>query len=53
MRVDYNPYEGRVVSGAIDVVLARGAVIVSGGRFIGSPGRGRFLTRAPFTPGMA
>ncbi len=48
MRVDYNPYEGRVLSGAIDVVLARGEVIVSGGRFTGSPGRGQFLKRAPF-----
>ncbi len=49
-RVDYNPYEGRVLSGAIDVVLARGEVIVSGGRFTGSPGRGRFLKRDPFAP---
>ncbi len=53
MRVDYNPYEGRVLSGAIDVVVARGEVVVSGGRFTGSPGRGQFLKRAPFTPGTA
>jgi dihydropyrimidinase len=48
MRVDYNPYEGRTLAGAIDLVLARGEVIVEGGRFVGAPGRGRFLPRAPF-----
>jgi dihydropyrimidinase len=45
MRVDYNPYEGRVLSGAVDAVLARGEVIVSGGRFTGRVGRGQFLKR--------
>ena len=53
MRVDYNPYEGRDLSGAVVVVLARGEVIVSGGRFVGTEGRGRFLKRSPFTPGTA
>ena len=48
MRVDYNPYEGRVLSGAVDTVLARGEVIVSGGRFTGRAGRGQFLKRDPF-----
>jgi dihydropyrimidinase len=50
MRVDYNPYEGRTLRGAVDHVLARGEVVVSGGRFTGSPGRGQFLKRAPFHP---
>jgi dihydropyrimidinase len=50
MRVDYNPYEGRTLRGAVDLVLARGEVIVSGGRFVGTPGRGRFLKRSPFMP---
>lgn len=50
MRVDYNPYEGRALSGAIDVVLARGEVVVEGGRFVGRNGRGTFLKRAPFQP---
>jgi dihydropyrimidinase len=49
MRVDYNPYEGRTVRGAIALVLARGEAVVEGGRFVGTPGRGRFLKRAPFT----
>jgi dihydropyrimidinase len=53
MRVDYNPYEGRTLRGAIDVVLARGEVVVSGNRYVGAPGRGRFLKRAPFGPGTA
>jgi dihydropyrimidinase len=53
MRVDYNPYEGRAVSGSVEMVFARGEMIVSGGRYVGTPGRGRFLKRAPFTPGTA
>jgi dihydropyrimidinase len=53
MRVDYNPYEGRTLRGAVDLVLARGEVVVCGGRFVGTPGRGQFLKRAPFTPGAA
>jgi dihydropyrimidinase len=51
MRVDYNPYEGRTLRGAVDQVLARGEVVVSAGRFVGTPGRGQFLKRDPFTPG--
>ena len=51
MRVDYNPYEGRTLRGAVDLVLARGELVVSGGRYVGAPGRGQFLKRAPFTPG--
>ncbi|MAF65870.1 MAG: dihydropyrimidinase [Planctomycetes bacterium] len=45
MNVDYNPYEGRVVRGAVDVVLSRGEVIVDGSSFSGSTGRGRYLPR--------
>ena len=47
MRVDYNPYEGREVVGAADVVLSRGQVIVEGGRFVGRKGAGTFLKRLP------
>jgi len=53
MRVDYNPYEGRTLRGAIDLVLARGEVIVSGNRYVGAPGRGRCLRRDPFGPRTA
>jgi dihydropyrimidinase len=45
MRVDYNPYEGRVVRGGPRVVMSRGEVIVDHGEWKGRPGRGRFLKR--------
>jgi dihydropyrimidinase len=45
MRVDYSPYEGRVVMGAVDTVLLRGRPVVEEGRFVGTPGAGRFLMR--------
>jgi dihydropyrimidinase len=46
MNVDYNPYEGREVRGAVETVLARGETIVEKGAFRGKPGRGRYLERA-------
>jgi dihydropyrimidinase len=46
-RVDYTPYEGRTVTGAADVVISRGEVIVEGGKFLGRAGRGSFLKRNP------
>ncbi|HSG00334.1 MAG TPA: dihydropyrimidinase [Vicinamibacterales bacterium] len=45
MNVDYNPYEGREVTGASDIVISRGRVIVDGGTFTGRPGAGAFLKR--------
>jgi dihydropyrimidinase len=50
MRVDYNPYEGRVIKGAPVAVLSRGEVIVQDGKFTGSKGRGRFVKRDPGRP---
>ena len=47
MNCDYNPYEGRVVTGAAETVLSRGRVVVDKGTFTGKPGSGRFLRRAP------
>ena len=46
MRVDYNPYEGRLVKGAPDLVLSRGRPVIDGGKFVGRAGAGRFLKRA-------
>lgn len=46
MRVDHNPYEGRVLMGAPEVVLLRGRPIVERGVFTGEAGTGRFLPRA-------
>ena len=47
MKVDYNPYEGREVTGAAETVLSRGKVIVEKGRFVGKAGAGSFLKRSP------
>ena len=47
MKVDYNPYEGREVTGATDTVLSRGRVIIDGGKFVGRAGAGSFLKRNP------
>jgi len=46
MDVDYSCYEGRVVQGASDVVLSRGAVVIRDGAFVGRKGAGRFVRRA-------
>jgi len=45
MRVDYSPYEGRLVRGGPVVVMSRGEVIVDHGEWKGRPGRGQFLKR--------
>jgi len=47
MKVDYSPYEGRQVTGAPDIVLSRGRVIVENGRFVGRAGSGSFIKRQP------
>jgi dihydropyrimidinase len=47
MKVDYNPYEGREVTGAAETVLSRGRVVVEGGKFTGKAGAGAFLKRSP------
>ena len=46
MKVDYNPYEGREVTGATDTVISRGKVIIDGGKFVGRAGGGVLLKRA-------
>jgi len=46
MKVDYNPYEGRQVTGVTETVLSRGKVIIEGGRFTGRAGAGAFLKRS-------
>lgn len=47
MRVDHNPFEGRALRGAPEMVLLRGRPIVERGVFTGEAGTGRFLPRAP------
>jgi dihydropyrimidinase len=46
MKVDYNPYEGREVTGATDTVISRGRVIIDKGKFVGRAGSGSFIKRA-------
>ncbi len=46
-RVDYTPYEGRVVKGAAETVISRGEIVVKDGVFRGRAGRGEFLKRRP------
>ncbi|MGD0484974.1 MAG: dihydropyrimidinase [Gemmatimonadales bacterium] len=47
MQVDYSPFEGRVVTGAPELVLSRGRVVAESGRFVGRPGAGAFVRRTP------
>ena len=46
MNVDYNPYEGREVTGVTETVLSRGRVIIDAGRFVGRAGGGSFIKRS-------
>jgi dihydropyrimidinase len=48
MNVDYSCYEGMKVRGLPEVVLQRGNVLVSDGKFQGTRGAGRFLRRSAF-----
>jgi dihydropyrimidinase len=45
MNMDYSAWEGFEVDGAVDTVLSRGSVVVSGGAFRGRAGHGRFVRR--------
>jgi dihydropyrimidinase len=45
MNVDYNPYEGREVTGVTETVLSRGRIVIDNGTFTGKAGSGSFLKR--------
>ena len=45
-KADYNPYEGRTVTGVTQTALSRGKVIVEDRKFVGKPGAGQFIRRA-------
>ena len=49
-RVDYNPYEGRRVTGVPRQVYSRGELIARDGRPLAAAGRGRFLRRGGYHP---
>ena len=50
MRVDYNCYEGMVVTGAPVQVYKRGVKLVDGDSWHGENGAGQFVKRAPNAP---
>ena len=45
MDVDYSAYEGKEIEGAIDLVMARGTVIISDNTYHGAKGDGQYLKR--------
>lgn len=51
MRVDYSPYEGRVVPGSPSHVFSRGELVVRDNQWVGrrTAGRGQFLKRGTFS----
>jgi dihydropyrimidinase len=53
MNVDYSAFEGWRYEGSPVVVTVRGEVMVRDGRFVGPPGRGRFLARKVRPPELA
>src|SRR5436190_1315869 len=46
--VDYNLFEGTEVTGAVDLVLLRGQVLVERDELVARPGVGQFVARARF-----
>src|SRR5947207_2351240 len=47
-KVDYDLYEGTQVTGAPEVVLLRGHVLVENDELVASPGIGQFVARARY-----
>jgi dihydropyrimidinase len=45
-RMDYTPYEGWTLPGAIEAVYSRGDEVARGGKYVGRSGRGRFVARS-------
>ena len=45
MNLDHSAFEGMSITGGVRTVLSRGDVIVDGGVFSGTPGRGKYLRR--------
>jgi len=46
--IDYTPYEGMQVQGAVRTVLSRGEVVVADRRWVGKDGAGRYVKAKPF-----
>jgi dihydropyrimidinase len=47
MNIDYNAFEGMPIEGRPHAVTVRGKVAAHDGKFVGEPGRGKFLQREP------
>jgi dihydropyrimidinase len=47
-KADYNLYEGTTVTGAVDLTMVRGSVVVENGELVAEPGSGQFVKRARF-----
>jgi dihydropyrimidinase len=47
-KADYNLYEGTTVTGAVELTMVRGNVVVEGGQLVAEPGFGQFVSRACF-----
>jgi dihydropyrimidinase len=47
-KADYNLYEGTTVTGAVNLTMVRGNVIVENGELAAEPGVGQFVKRARF-----
>ena len=45
MNLDHSAYEGTKIAGRVELVMARGSVVVDDGRFVGRAGHGRYLKR--------
>ena len=52
MNTDYSMFEGWTVKGNAAKVYSRGTLVVDDGRFVGTPGHGRFLRRAANAGGL-
>src|SRR4051794_2928452 len=52
-KADYNLYEGTQVTGAPEIVLLRGRVLVESDELVASPGVGQFVKRARFGQELA
>jgi dihydropyrimidinase len=52
-KADYNLYEGTQVTGAPEIVLLRGRVLVENDELVSSPGVGQFVKRARFGQELA
>ncbi len=46
--IDYTPYEGMDVKGAVRTVLQRGRIVAQDGVFVGADAAGKYLHRKPF-----